>query len=375
MQAHTRKGYWLFYPPAGYKYEEVEGGVSRLVRDEPLASIVKHVFESYASGAFETQAEIVRYLESQPAWSKGRKSKVVHWEQVARMLTRPLYAGLITVPKWDIHMIQGVHEPLVSVETWQAVQNRRLGVAKAPARKDLNGDFPLRGFVLCSCCSEPLTAGWSKGRYRRYPYYLCDTKGCPEYRKSIRKQDIEGDFEALLTNLTPTPGLCQLAYSRLRDLWDRRLASGKDQLAQWQRALQEIERKIAQLVDRYVEASNETIAASCEKRVRELEVQKALANEKIANCGRPLASFGETYRTAFDFLENPWKLWHSDRLEDRRAVLRLVFAEHLPYARKEGYRTAKISMPFKLLGDLKMEKPQMVRAAGIEPARAKPEGF
>lgn len=97
-----------------------------------------------------------------------------------------------------------------------------------------------------------------------------------------------------------------------------------------------------------------------ERRVRELEAQKAVAHEKIASCGRPLASFAETYRTALDFLANPWKLWRSERLEDRRAVLRLVFAEQLQYARVGGYQTAKISIPFKLLGDFKMHKNELV---------------
>ncbi|MEZ5804970.1 MAG: recombinase family protein [Rhizobiaceae bacterium] len=368
MQAHTRNGHWLFYPPIGYRFEEVPNGVSRLVRDEPLASIVQHVFESYASGVFQTQAEIVRYLEDQPAWPRGPKG-TVHWEQVARLLTRPIYAGLITVPKWNIHLVPGVHEALVSIETWTAVQDRRQGAAKAPARKDLSQDFPLRGFVLCACCNEPLTAGWSKGRYRRYPYYLCDTKGCPEYRKSIRKEDIERDFDALLACLVPSQGLFHLAFDMLRDLWNHKLGSGREEIAAWQNNLRSIEKKIDQLIDRLVETTSDTVIAAYEKRVRDLEIQKALANEKIANCGRPLASFGETYRTAMEFLANPWKLWRSDRLEDRRAVLKLVFAERLPYARKNGYRTGEISMPFKLLGDMRMHKSEMVPLAGIEPAR------
>ena len=58
-----------------------------------------------------------------------------------------------------------------------------------------------------------------------------------------------------------------------------------------------------------------------------LEAQKIEVSEKIANCGRPLGSFDETLRTAFDFLENPYKLWVSARLEDKRAVLKLTFAE------------------------------------------------
>jgi site-specific DNA recombinase len=72
--------------------------------------------------------------------------------------------------------------------------------------------------------------------------------------------------------------------------------------------------------------------------------------------GRPIASFGETYRTASALHANPCKHWHSNRVEDRRAVLELVFAHRLAYARDEGYRTAVISMPFKLLGDIDTSK-------------------
>jgi len=38
-------------------------------------------------------------------------------------------------------------------------------------------------------------------------------------------------------------------------------------------------------------------------------------------------------------------------IEDRRALLRLVFAERPVYARDEGYRTTRISIPFNILGD------------------------
>jgi two-component system, OmpR family, response regulator len=87
----------------------------------------------------------------------------------------------------------------------------------------------------------------------------------------------------------------------------------------------------------------------------------------MAGGGKPMKSFGETYRTAFGFLSSPCNIWKSDRIEDRRAVLKLAFADRLPYVRGEGYRTAKISMLFKLLGDVQMLERGMVRAVGIEP--------
>ena len=105
-----------------------------------------------------------------------------------------------------------------------------------------------------------------------------------------------------------------------------------------------------------------------ERKIKELETTKALLMNKIANVGKPVSSFGDTYRTAFDFLANPSKLWHSPRLEDRRAVLKLVFLEQLPYVRGQGYRTAKISTPFKMLGGMNMCRKETVPLAGIEPA-------
>ena len=212
-----------------------------------------------------------------------------------------------------------------------------------------------------------MTACWSKGRSRSYGYYLCDTKGCPESRKSFRKEAVEGEFEALLTTLVPTKRLLDLSLSMLRKCWDARVARGRQQFASLQESLHDIERKVEQLLDRLMQASGASVITAYERRVRELETQKAMINDRIAACGKPQASFDETYRTALSFLRNPWKLWHSERIEDRRALLRLVFAERPVYARDEGYRTAEISIPFKLLGANNLGKTGVVELRGIEP--------
>ena len=208
----------------------------------------------------------------------------------------------------------------------------------------------------------------------RYPYYLCDTKGCPESRKSIRREVIEGEFETLLASLKPTQGLFNAAFAMFRDLWNAKLAGQRTQGGTLKSEIALIQRKVDALLDRIVEADGASVVKAYEKRIRDLETQKALMQERIANCGRPLASFSETYRTAFDFLANPCRLWHSDKLEDRRAVLKLVFAERLTYVRGEGYRTAKISMPFKLIGGIDMAEKGMVRPTGIEPVTPCLEG-
>jgi site-specific DNA recombinase len=84
--------------------------------------------------------------------------------------------------------------------------------------------------------------------------------------------------------------------------------------------------------------------------------------EKIASCGKPARGFDEIFRTAMEFLAKPHKLWHSERLEDKRAVLKLTFADRLAYVRNEGFRTAKTTLPFNMLaefsgGQIKMASP------------------
>lgn len=92
-----------------------------------------------------------------------------------------------------------------------------------------------------------------------------------------------------------------------------------------------------------------------ETEISRLESEKIILREKIEKCGRPLAPFEDCFRTAMSFLSNPCYHWSSDRLDDKRMVLRLVFAKKLAYHRKEGFRTPKneaLSLPFRYLQNL-----------------------
>lgn len=61
-------------------------------------------------------------------------------------------------------------------------------------------------------------------------------------------------------------------------------------------------------------------------------------------------------RTSLDFLADPWNLWASERLEHKKAVLKLAFVDRLAYVRNEGFRTPALALPFKVLADLKAPK-------------------
>ncbi len=211
MQARCFNGYWVFQPPMGYKYEKVEGHGKLLVRNEPIASIIQEALNGYASGRFDAQVEVKRFLESKPDFPKDLPNGEIRNQRVTDILTRVTDAGYIEVPNWDIPLRKGHHKGLISLETYQKIQDRLKGGVKSPMRKDINEDFPLRGFVVCGDCERPLTACWSKSKTgKKHPYYLCHNRACASHRKSIRRDQVEGDFEDLLLALKPTKGIFDL---------------------------------------------------------------------------------------------------------------------------------------------------------------------
>ncbi len=188
-----------------------------------------------------------------------------------------------------------------------------------------------------------------------------------EQVKSIRRDVIEGEFETLLKNMQPTAPLFKAARAMFKDLWDHRLAMGVERTKALKVELGKVEQQVNQFLDRIVDASVPSVIATYETRIKTLEDRKLVLLEKIGTTGRPVRSFEETVRTAFDFLASPCILWSSERLEDKRAVLKLAFAERLAYTKKQGFRTPDFSLPFKTLAQISGPDFKMARLAGIEP--------
>ena len=234
MKARLKNGWWVFSKPKGYIYEERPEGGKKLVRDEPLASIVQEALEGFASGRLGSQAEVKRFLESQPAFPKDLPNGEVRFQQIPVILTQPLYAGYLAAPKWNISLRKAQHEPIISMETFEKIQDRLCESTTVPARKDSNQDFPLRGFVLCGDCEKPLTGSWSKSRTgKKHPYYRCYNKQCISHQKSIPRQRMEDEFEVVLRAMQPAEHLYQLAKAMFSDAWNQRMGQIKQTASKW----------------------------------------------------------------------------------------------------------------------------------------------
>ncbi|MBO6687522.1 MAG: recombinase zinc beta ribbon domain-containing protein [Henriciella sp.] len=271
---------------------------------------------------------------------------------------------------WGVSLRKGRHPALISYETHLKIQDRLAGRSHAPQRANSGEDFALRGFVTCGDCDAPLYSSFSRGRSKRYPYYLCGTKGCESYGKSIRRDDLEGEFETLLKSLQPSRTLVELVGAMIKDIFEQNTVSQRALAASIKKELNQADQQISGLVDRVVQAESPTLISAYEARITELEKRKAQLGEQLETRTTPKGSLKSKTRTALAFLANPCEIWRNGRYEDRRAVLKLSFCGQIPYKRGSGFRTVekeKISLPFRLLGDSRVPKCGVVGPEGLEP--------
>lgn len=368
MRARAMNGYWVFWAPRGYRFAHQPGQGKVMVRDEPLASIVTEALEGFASGRFGSQVEVKRFLERQPDYPKDLPTGEIRNQRIKDLLTQPLYAGYLELPRWGVTFRKAQHEGLISLATYERIQQRLRVRTKAPARKDISADFPLRGFVVCADCGMPLTACWSTSKTGdKHPYYLCPTKGCSSYRNSIRRADLESDFDTIIDQITPARRMFERFVETLDALARGERAASETSRAESKNRVTEIDRQIETLLDRIVEGQSESLIASYERRVEKLSREKLLLAEQLSATANETRIPSQEFEPALRFLENPMNLWRSDKPAHKQAVVKMLFEGRPAYKKKEGVRTPIYTCPVNALAAISRGKSKMAPSAGFEP--------
>lgn len=250
------------------------------------------------------------------------------------------------------------HQPLISPETYERIQDRLKEQKKAPHRKDLDADFPLRGFVLCSVCEKPLTAAWSRGKRSRFAYYRCTTKDCERCQKSIRADRMHADMDALLAKLKPRPAILDAMRQELLKLWNDKKLSVEQVREARRKKLLAIQQQIDGFVKAIGQCRNPTILVKIEDEVAALEAQKLRLGGQIA--GAKSYDFEHALGLVLEFLQNPAFVWDTGDLAQKRLVLRLAFAGPLKYDPKSQFGTPEFSLPINVSCVLELDEMEVV---------------
>lgn len=349
---------------------------------EPVASVVKEILEGYAYGRFNTYSEISQFLNAHKFPKRTtRKQKrnprrplkqyiEMNGDKVKNNILEKswYYAGFIQNESLGAKRNRGLHLPIISAETMEAVESRLRGEKLPIYRKNLNNHFPLRGYVLCGHCRKPMMGSFCGGRDKEYGYYYCLQKQCERKNKNVRYEIVHAQFESMLKNLTPAIELLEFAEAVLSDLWQQEKDNSKTRVAELKDQILELNAKIEIHIDELLSTKSKATKSRIQERIDSFSEEKAVLEMKHDAGQLTQEDFNIVLATVKNLLRDPYNLWKEGDLEKKQVVQQLVFPNRLIYEQiGQNFRKPEKALLFSFLGELTPEKDRLVGPEGLEP--------
>lgn len=353
MKSRLENGFWPFCMPHGLinKKDPIHGKI--LIPREPYATIYKEGIEKFRDGIIPTIDAFREFVNT-----KYKSYGIIHVmsDQTARKtLNEILYAGYIEYPKWDVPRIKGKHTGFITLETYLEVQNRFKSRAK-PHRKDYSRDFPLRPYVLCDSCGIPMTGSFHTGRNKKHPHYFCRNRSCKFNNKNIPKVIFETKFSELLSRVKPSDELVNLTQDILLETWNNRLENDSLHKINITNEIKRITDELEEFLKRVGRTDNDTLIEVYEQKIKELVEKKRELEKQLQTNPYTNQKFGTALEKVFETIKNPIGMWQSDDYRDKKTILFMYFEEKLRYNYQDGFGTAGLAYPIKLINDLEQAK-------------------
>jgi site-specific DNA recombinase len=366
MRMRTEQGGWPHDAPYGYKKAKTATGISSVEPDEH-ASIAKRFLETFATGAYTVrQAEQL----AKKLGIRSRGGRAYGWQVTKNMLQNPLYAGYVSTKFTDGRYIQGLHKPIISVETHYKNKAIIAGSLHKNSRH-AEDSWPLRGgFIKCSHCNHPLTGSSPRGRSRHYPRY-----SCPKCRispvmpsTSADRDKLHDEFMELMQSIKPSPKVAALFKEIVLTRWNHEYKDALEHSRRVNDELTALQDKKSRVLDLFIEGklTDQQKAAKLievEDKIADFELKKAESTVKVANKEQVVDA-------GVMLLSAPHDFWNLGTLEVRKRLQDLIFPEGVPYSFGQGFGTAKVNESYLLIQRIAQKGDSdisLVAATGIEP--------
>ena len=273
------------------------------------------VFELYASGEYSLKALTVKAYEIGLRHSRGDRKMTK--SELHRLLKNPIYMGDF---RWLGKVHRGSHEPLVSRETFDRVQEVLEGKGRK-RRGHRKHQHPFMGLLKCGLCGCTMTAERKKGKY---VYYRCTGfKGAcgNEYIRQEKLADLLGD---VIKPIQITADVAEEIANALR-------ASGSDAASQRAASLQQVEnrrRTVVSKLDRGYEdfVSNRITEAFWTRKSAEWEAELQTIDAERARLERTPAPVVATAEKILELAKKADILYKSQNPTEQRRLLETVLS-------------------------------------------------
>ncbi|WP_204693292.1 recombinase family protein [Geodermatophilus bullaregiensis] len=362
--------------PVGYQnvIRSDHGRELRTVELDPeRAPLMRWAFEAYAGGDWTLRGLLTeltaRGLTTRP--SKARTAKPLVLSHFTRLLKHPYYKGVVRYRGVEY---PGRHEPLVSAELWQAVQDRLSAQGYAGEKQRLHHHY-LKGSVFCGRCGSRLLVDHKTNRHgTRYEYFIC--AGRHERRTDCRQRALPIDVvEDLVEQEYQTIRLDAAAAAELQRLLRQEFRAANEQLvaerARQQHRREQLQAEREKLLQAfYAGALPLDLLRSEQERIsRELAIAAAYLQDADERLQRVLGTLDDALALAQDC----YRAYALAEPKLRRQFNQVFFAKLLVFDDESVNR--ELAEPFRLLLAPEVQRDLRLRSITIAELQALSHGW
>lgn len=336
LKEKFNKGIWATKPPMGYDVVRINGKREIVINE--VGKKLKMAFQWKVQG--DKQEAIIEKLKSM-----GVKVTKQHF---SRVLQNPFYCGLMAHGMLDGKVIEGTHPALISKELFLEVnrikqQNPGYGVP----HKQEQADVPLKVFMQCSECNQPMTGYIVKAK--KLWYYKCRTKGC-KLNKSAK--EIHSLFTDLLSRYTVSEKAIPVLQTKLEDIYEQNSSEGKQTEQALMQQLKDIGQKLENIEFSYYVEKDMT-KEIFEKFLQRLHREKGEIEAQISKLGKSISNPSEAIAKALKLSSEVATVWGSGEIGFKEKLQKLIFPKGIVYDRElRAFRTPEVNSVFALIASL-----------------------
>ncbi len=339
LRKGKKEGRWMTGAPKGYRNFTNTKGEKRIEPNED-APIIQWAFEELAKGIY-TAAEI-RLLCKE----KGLKTSKANFY---RFIRNPVYCGYIEIPpskKEPIPMLaKGIHEPLITSETFEKVQNHlnRRKKKSDPYKVCVKPELPLRGFIICPTCGKKLTGSASRSASgNRHFYYHC-SKGCPA---RIHAEVLNKLFLAKLKEVSFVDEVETLYQGIISKILSAGEVSKKESYEKSKRDIEILNERLAKARNLLLDGAfsqKEYLQMKAELSVKIDELELELSDAKLF-----VSDMSNYIRKGLMLVKNIDKVYQEADVILKQRIIRSIFKENLTFENNE-VRTGNLNSVIQLI--------------------------
>lgn len=322
-QTKLNNGELPWKAPYGYKNQKYTTSKKRVVPIEPEASIVKEIFEEFATGAYSC-----RSLAKEMQMRYGGMGQKFSQKKIQHILRESFYIGQIYDEDSD-DIYPHIYTTLVTLEIFEECSEILSEHRVSHHRSAGNNESIYQGFITCRRCGCDVVPDFKNkiqknGNTHRYNYYHCtNAKGMHEMQHNITEGAISESIKSGLSKFYLSEEQIQKLSSDVIMEHAHKLEFYKNERARLAKQRGTIKRRQQNTYD---DMADRIISREIYDENNKRYQEELL---KIDDEERRLDGVDETFYTTSQYLRE--LMWHiadifeAGRIDEKRRILSIIF--------------------------------------------------